>query len=74
MSTTPMLVTYDPQADAAYIYFDGYPKIATQIDTVKLNAVLLIDFDRATGKAVGLEVLDAAGILPEGLLASAERP
>jgi uncharacterized protein YuzE len=70
-------VTYDPEVDAAYIRLTdqslepGRQSIpCNPPEGIKAWVVM----DWKDGKIVGLEVLDAAALLPADLLASARRP
>ncbi len=69
-----MKITYDPLADAAYIYLT--PAI-NQVDRTyacdprEVGGQINLDFD-ALGRLVGIEVLDASHKLPEALLKRAE--
>ncbi|MYQ82439.1 MULTISPECIES: DUF2283 domain-containing protein [unclassified Streptomyces] len=70
-------VTYDQQADAAYVYFTDsqtrqevsrmYP-----CDPVEVEGMINLDFD-TKGRLVGIEVLAASSKLPQRLLDAAER-
>ena len=51
-----MRVTYDPKVDAAYIYL---AKKVAQPETRQVDEDIALDFD-ASGKLVGIEVLDAS--------------
>jgi uncharacterized protein YuzE len=72
-----MRVTYDPEADAAYLY------LTTEVldqgrDSVPcdppdgIQAFVVMDWK--DGRIVGLEVLDASKRLPLDLLAEATKP
>jgi uncharacterized protein YuzE len=65
-------LTYDPAADAAYIYLQPatviQPSVAT---TLPVNASINLDFDDE-GRLVGVEVLGARNLRPE-LLEEATR-
>jgi uncharacterized protein YuzE len=66
-----MRVTYDPTADAAYVYLvDIGPgeAISQEQVTLRSGAVLTLDFDR-DGHLLGLEILGADTLLPPGLKA-----
>ncbi len=70
----PLKVTYDEVADAAYIYFQAPgTRVATMYpcDPVDVNGMINLDFD-ATGRLIGLEVLDARAKLAPELLKEAE--
>jgi uncharacterized protein YuzE len=70
-------VTYDKQADAAYIYFTG-PRERRSVshmypcDPVGVSGMINLDFDEG-GQLVGVEVLAASAKLPRYLLDAAER-
>jgi uncharacterized protein YuzE len=72
-----MRVEYDPQANAAYIYFTD-ADLAPGRDMVPLDAPsgvqAMLNMDWKDGKIVGLEVLGAAGLLHSDLLAQAMLP
>jgi uncharacterized protein YuzE len=60
-----MRITYDPYADAAYIYFDKHPDSPGCVgETVVLTDDVAVDFGRAEsggkGEVIGIEVLSAA--------------
>jgi uncharacterized protein YuzE len=70
-------VSYDPEIDAAYIYFTEEPLMPGR-DTVPCatpggpaGAQGMINMDFREGKIVGLEVLDASRWLHSDLLDSA---
>ena len=60
------IVTYDPEADAAYIRFS--PEAVQESEEVSSGNVL--DYD-ADGRIVGMEVLDARAHLSPDLLTKA---
>ena len=71
-----MRVTFDPTADAAYIYLSesssaefGY---SYNCDPVEAKAMINLDFDR-DGRLIGIEVLGAQAHLPADVIARAER-
>lgn len=71
-SVQPLRVTYDPEANAAYIYF--VPKIeaggvarTVPIDGGETPWMVNLDVD-SEGRILGLEVLDARRLLPAALL------
>jgi uncharacterized protein YuzE len=73
-----MRVTYDPEADAAYIYLTDEPLVPGR-DSVPCDPPENIQhawvvMDWKDGKIAGLEVLDASKFLHQDLLAQAERP
>lgn len=66
-------VTYDARANAAAICLTeiGPGGIARNVEAIP--ETVLLDFDEE-GRMVGIEVLDARGILPKELLDEAEAP
>ena len=64
-----MKITYDKEADAAYICFKeiSQGEVAT---TISLNESVNIDLDKE-GKTLGIEILDATKNLPTNALKSA---
>ncbi len=69
-----MIVTYDREADAAYIYLD-VPKTGSVANTLVCDDTeaagsFYLDIDKS-GRLVGIEVLSAKRALPESLLATA---
>jgi uncharacterized protein YuzE len=73
-----MRITFDPEADAAYIYVEDHLGFGEVAEThmcdveVKEGAVILA-FSEA-GHLVGVEILGAAKLLSEDVLKTAERP
>lgn len=61
-------MTYDPEADAAYIYF-GQGKIAA----TRGQGPLIYDVD-AAGRILGIEILAASAVLAPGEWSNARRP
>lgn len=72
-----MGVSYDAQADAAYISLTDTP-LHSGRDSVRLDVPegmsAMVIMDWKDGKIVGLEGLDAAALLHADLLALAEPP
>lgn len=74
-----MRVTYDPEANAAYIYLveigPGEAEMTVSLDELGEEVGALhsinLDFNRA-GELIGVEVLNASATLPEAVLATAE--
>lgn len=63
-----MRVTYDAEADAAYIYLtDGVSagRVARTCpcDPQEVGGMVSLDFD-SVGRLIGIEVMDAARLLP----------
>lgn len=67
-------LTYDKQADAAYIYFSTFPVDKVEktysCDPKEINGMINLDF--VEGKLVGVEVMDASKKLAKELLDQAE--
>jgi uncharacterized protein YuzE len=63
-------VTYDAQANAAYVYLVDAIRPGEAVRQQVIGNVIL-DFD-IDGKLLGIEVLDARGVLRETTLAMAE--
>jgi uncharacterized protein YuzE len=72
-----MRITYDPEADAAYIYLTDEALMAGR-DSIPVDPPegmqTFVVMDWKDGKIVGLEVLDATALLHPDLLAAAVRP
>ena len=69
----PLRVTFDPQTDAAYVYLQEQTALdgairTVYIDMLDLGGAVGVDVD-SHGRIVGLEVLDAARLLPAQFLA-----
>lgn len=66
-----MKITYDSEADAAYIYLapiePGGVAKTYACDPGEVGGTINLDFD-ADGRLLGIEVLDASGKLPESVL------
>jgi uncharacterized protein YuzE len=73
-----MRVSYDPEADAAYIYLTdqdlppGRDSVPWDPPEDVRHAFVVMDWKE--GRIVGLEVLDASTLLHPDLLAKATRP
>ncbi len=66
-------VTFDPSADAAYIYLRN-PKPGSVDETVMCEELFVnLDLD-IFGKLVGIELLNASKLLPREILDAAVRP
>lgn len=72
-----MRITYDPEADAAYIYLTDV-ELPSGCDSVPLetppDVQAMVVMDWQDGKIIGLEVLDATARLHPDLLQQATRP
>jgi uncharacterized protein YuzE len=71
-----MRVAYDRTADAAYVYLQddvslGPPSRKYLCDPGKVGGTIRLDFS-ASGKLIGIEVLDAARLLPTTMLEGAD--
>ena len=66
-----MNITYDPEADAAYIYLvpiePGGVARTYSCDPAIVGGMINLDFD-AEGRLLGIEVLDASEKLPASVL------
>lgn len=66
-----MRISYDKEANAAYIYIadEGPIKACTTYccDPVEINGMINLDFD-SNGKLLGIEIMDADKKLPEVIL------
>jgi uncharacterized protein YuzE len=61
-------LTYDPEADAVYLYFSG-----RKIDRTEEAGPFVYDVD-AEGRIVGVEILSASKLLAPGDWQNARRP
>ena len=72
-----MIVTYDPETDAAYIYLDvptpGSAARTLICDEPEAAGAFHLDLDKS-GRLIGIEILGAKRALPASLLASAKLP
>jgi uncharacterized protein YuzE len=72
-----MRVTYDPAADAAYIYLtesrEGGVAASRVVDQPVDRASVPVDFDHQS-RLIGVEVLGASRGLPADTLKAAEHP
>jgi uncharacterized protein YuzE len=71
-------ISYDPEADAAYIYFTDQP-LEPGRDSILCGAPpgiveAMVVMDWKDGKITGLEVLDASSLLHADLIAQARPP
>ena len=62
-----MKLTYDKEADAAYIYIKDKITAGEATKTISLDENIKIDFDRHK-KLLGIEILSASKMLPKILL------
>ncbi len=64
-----MRMTYDPRADAVYLYLTDRP-----VEVVETTRQLTANFDRdAERRIVGVEILDASAHFDPALLAAMEQ-
>jgi uncharacterized protein YuzE len=73
-----MKLTYDPEADATYIYVvdriaDGEVKQTYPCEPDGINGSINLDFD-ASGRLLGIEILGAKAVLRAEILRKAETP
>ena len=71
-STVPLRVTYDSEANAAYIYFVSNIEFGGVARTVPVDGgehpwMVNLDVD-SEGRLLGIEVLDARRLMPPSLL------
>ncbi len=68
-------VTYDPSADAAYVYFrpiePGGSRVQCPVECPEAAAIVVLDLDRE-GRLIGVEIVGARQGLPAELLTAAE--
>ena len=64
-----MKVTYDKQADAAYIYLKDQISKGDVKDTISMNENIILDFD-SNKKLIGIEILSASKVIPKSSVAS----
>ena len=59
-----MKMTYDEDANAAYIYLKGKIEKGEVKKTISLNENIILDFDK-NEKLIGIEVLNASKVMPK---------
>ncbi len=59
-----MKVTYDKEADAAYIYLKGKIGKGEVKNTISMNDNIILDFDDDK-KLIGIEILSASRVVPK---------
>jgi uncharacterized protein YuzE len=74
-----MFVTFDGQADAAYIALGDGPvppgSVETTVHSIQAPTGSEINLDfGADGRLIGIEVLNATEVLPKAMLAEAAEP
>ncbi len=72
-----MRITYDPEADAAYIYLTnvqlGRGRESIELESPPVSAGTVV-MDWKDGKIVGLEIINASALLHSDLIEQAEPP
>lgn len=63
--------TYDPEADASYIYLDNRPKLKTRGRTLEATRDIYVDI-ASDGRLIGIELL-SKHLLPKRLIKWAEQ-
>jgi uncharacterized protein YuzE len=63
-----MKVTYDKQADAAYIYMKDKIARGDVKTTISMNENIVLDFD-SNKKLIGIEILSASKVVPKDAIA-----
>ena len=66
-----MKTNYDKEADAAYIYLKKISPGEVK-HTIELNKNIILDFNCAM-RLVGIEILSASKVIPEGSVAKMHR-
>jgi len=66
-----MKISYDKDADAAYVYIKDEIKEGEVSKTVPVTDEIIVDFD-ANKKLLGLEILKASSFLPKVSLEKSE--
>jgi uncharacterized protein YuzE len=70
----PLRISYEETVNAAYVYLVDEIAVGAALNTVcvdpiDIGGMVNIDLD-ANGKIIGIEVLDASGMLPAVLMAA----
>jgi len=65
-----MKVTYDEEADAAYIYLKRVSPGEVK-DTIELNENIILDFD-SQKRLIGIEILSASKAIPKGAVVTTQ--
>jgi uncharacterized protein YuzE len=60
-----MKITYDKEADAAYIYLKKISPGEVK-ETIELKENIVLDFD-SEKKLIGIEILSASKVVPKGI-------
>ncbi len=64
-----MKITYDKEADAAYIYLKDKISKGEVKSTVSMNENIVLDFD-SNKKLIGIEILSASKVVPKNTISS----
>ncbi len=64
-----MKVTYDKEADAAYIYLKDKIEKGEVKNTISMNENIILDFD-SNKKLIGIEILSASKVVPKGAVST----
>ncbi len=64
-----MRMTYDKEADAAYIYLKDKIEKGEIKNTISMNENIILDFD-SEKKLIGIEILSASRVIPKSAVAS----
>ena len=74
----PLRVTFDPEADASYIYLADEPALGWRhrktvpVDPNEIGGMVNVDLDD-DGRLIGIEVMDARNLLSDKILAVLDR-
>ncbi|MBI4895293.1 MAG: DUF2283 domain-containing protein [Candidatus Aenigmarchaeota archaeon] len=66
-----MKITYDKDADAAYIYLKEKIEKGEVKSTLSMNENIILDFD-SNKKLIGIEILSASTVVPKTAVKSME--
>ncbi len=64
-----MKITYDKEADAAYIYLKGKIERGEIKNIISMNENIILDFD-SDNRLIGIEILSASKVMPKGAVAA----
>lgn len=64
-----MKVTYDKEADAAYIYLKDKIERGEVKSTISMNENIILDFD-SNKKLIGIEILSVSRVVPKSAVAT----
>ncbi len=66
-----MKVTYDKEADAAFIYLKDKIEKGEVKNTISMNDNIVLDFD-SNKKLIGIEILSASKVIPKSAVSQME--